>query len=173
MASRRGVHLYLRKPGAKRVPLPGPLYSHEFWRAYHAAEAAQPIKLNRNPPGSVSSAIVGYYSSAEFKHLAESTRANYRRILERFRAEHGAKPLAGLQTRHINAIIDKMAERPAAANGLRKRLHTVMEYAIGAGLIADYPISRAKHVRYVEKSYRSWTEADIDAYRKRWTPDTS
>jgi integrase len=165
--------IYLRKPGEKRVPLPGPLYSHEFWKAYHAAFTAQPsAKLERNPDGGVSAAIIGYYRSAEYKHLAESTRANYRRILERFRAEHGTKPLAGLQTKHINAIIDKMADRPAAANGLRKRLHTVMEYAIGAGLLDVNPIRRAKHVRYVAKSYRSWTEADIDAYRKRWTPET-
>jgi hypothetical protein len=169
--------IYLRKPGEKRVPLPGPLYSHEFWKAYYAAKTAQPAaKPKRNPQGSVSAAIVAYYSSAEYKHLAESTRENYRRILERFRSDHGAKPLVDLQTKHINAIIDRMAERPAAANGLRKRLHTVMEFAIGAGLITANPISRAKHVSYVEKSYRSWTEADKrntfrDAFEKNWIED--
>lgn len=165
--------LYLRRPGEKLVPLPGPLFSHEFWTAYYAAWRAQPEpKPDRNPAGSVSAAIAGYYGSAEYKSLAASTKQNYRRILERFREDHGTKSLANLETRHINAIIDKMADRPAAANGLRKRLHTVMEWAIGAGLIAANPISRAKHVRYVERSYRAWTDDDVAAFRKHWAPGT-
>ena len=165
--------IYLRKPGEKRVPLPGPLYSPAFWTAYHAGLASQPVATpDRNPAGSVSAAIMGYYGSAEYKHLADSTRANYRRMLERFRAEHGTKPLARLETRHINAIIDAKADTPAAANGLRKRLHTVLEYAIGAGLLTENPIKRAKIVKYNEQSYRSWTEEDISAYRARWPEGT-
>jgi hypothetical protein len=99
----------------------------------------------RNPAGSVSAAIACYYTSAEYRQMAESTRANYRRVLERFRAKYGTMPLARLETHHVNAIIDKASERtteapkksggkrrhlggPAAANVLRKRLHTVFEY---------------------------------------------
>lgn len=57
----------------------------------------------------------GKQTSAEYKNMAESTRDNYRRVLERFRKEHGAKPLARLETRHINAIIDKASERTTEA----------------------------------------------------------
>src|SRR4051794_37322265 len=76
--------IYLRKPGEKRIALPGPLYSPAFWTAYEAAMAAQPApaERERNPAGSVSAAIAGYYSSAEYRQMAESTRANYRRVLE-------------------------------------------------------------------------------------------
>jgi hypothetical protein len=136
--------IYLREPGEKQVPLPGPLYSPAFWTAYHAAFGAQPVaEQERNPAGSVSAAIACYYTSAEYRQMAESTRANYRRVLERFRAKYGTMPLARLETHHVNAIIDKASEReapkksggkrrhvggPAAANVLRKRLHTVFEY---------------------------------------------
>lgn len=165
--------IYLRRPGEKHAPLPGPLFSHEFWAAYHSAGIQRPKgQPERNPPGSLSVAIMGYYGSAEYKTLAVSTRTNYRRILEKFREAHGTKSLAKLETKHINAIIDQMADRPAAANSMRKRLHTVVEYAIGAGLIKDNPIKRAKIVKYVERSYRAWTEDDIAAYRKRWTEGT-
>ncbi len=42
--------IYLRRPGEKRTALPGPLFSHEFWAAYHAAKAAKTVeKLERNP----------------------------------------------------------------------------------------------------------------------------
>jgi integrase len=183
--------IYLRKPDEKRIALPGPLYSPAFWTAYESAMAAQPAteQPERNPAGSMSAAIAGYYTSAEYRLMAESTRANYRRVLERFRARYGTLPLSRLETRHINAIIDTASERttepakkpggkvrnvggPAAANVLRKRLHTVLEYAIGAGMLTDNPIKRAKRVKYTEKSYRSWTDADVEAYRKRWKAGT-
>ncbi|MET4722016.1 integrase [Bradyrhizobium japonicum] len=167
--------IYLRKAGEKRVPLPGPLFSYQFWEAYHRAAQGVVAAIRtsadpeeRNPPGSVSTAIAGYYGSAEFKQLADSSRSNRRRILERFRKEHGAKSLAKLETKHINAIIDKKADKPAAANELRKLLHIVFEYAIGAGLITENPIKRAKRVKYVKRSHRAWTDADVEAYRERW-----
>jgi hypothetical protein len=174
---RRGKpRIYLRRPGQKRVPLIGPLYSDAFWKAYHAAMAGDPPLPSpgsaKTKPGSMSAVIVGYYGSAEFKTLAVSTKGNYRRILERFREKHGDKPVALLETRHVNAMIDAIADKPAAANHLRKRLHTVMEYAIGAGYRTDNPISRAKRVKYKTLGYRTWTESDIAAFRKRWALKT-
>ena len=40
--------VYLRRPGEKRVPLAGPLFSYQFWGAYHSAaqriaEATRPL----------------------------------------------------------------------------------------------------------------------------------
>ncbi len=162
--------IYLRKPGHKRVALPGPIRSKAFWDAYNAIVTDKPreILVTRNPAGSISSAIAGYYGSAEYKRLSPSSRTNYRRVLEHFRMEHGEKQLAKLETKHVNAIMDSMANTPAAANILRKRLHSLYEFAIGAGLATDNPIKRAKRVRYDQKSYRSWTEADIEAYRTEW-----
>lgn len=171
--------IYLRKPGEKRVPLAGPLFSYQFWEAYHRAAQGVSAAIqsdtqpeDRNPPGSVSAAIAGYYGSAEYKQLADSSRSNRRRILERFRKEHGTKSLAKLETKHINAIIDKKADKPAAANELRKLLHIVFEYAIGAGMLTENPIKRAKRVKYVKRSHRAWTDADVEAYRKRWPEGT-
>jgi integrase len=173
---RNGIdRIYLRKPGERRVALPGPVCSNAFWDAYNAAVSDQPreVLVTRNPAGSISSAIAGYYSSAEYKRLSASSKMNYRRVLEHFRTEHGEKSLASLETRHVNAIMDSMAKTPAAANILRKRLNSVFEYAIGAGLVDDNPIKRAKRVKYDQKSYRSWTEADIAAYRAEWKEGTS
>lgn len=167
--------IYLRKPGEKKVALPGPVRSKAFWDAYNAivTDQQREILVTRNPAGSISSAIAGYYSSAEYKRLSLSSRTNYRRVLEHFRVEHGEKQLAKLETKHVNAIMDSMANTPAAANILRKRLHSLYEFAIGAGLVTDNPIKRAKRVRYNQKSYRSWTEADITAYRAKWQEGTT
>jgi len=168
--------IYLRKPRAQRIALPGPLYCEAFWSAYHAAMAGETLNISagveRNAAGSMSAVIAAYYGSAEFKTLAASTKVTYRRILEKFRETSGHKPVALLETRHVNAMIDAIAETPAAANHLRKRLHTVLEYAVGAGLRSDNPVSRAKRVKYKTRGYRTWTDADIHAFRKRWSSST-
>src|SRR5437870_4195071 len=89
---RERPRIYLRKPKQRVVPLPGPLYSDDFWTAYHAAMKAEtpvaPVGLGRNKPGSLSAIITGYYGSAEYKTKAESTKQSYRRVLEKFREKH-------------------------------------------------------------------------------------
>ena len=54
---------YFRRPGHKRIPLPGLPGSDEFMSAYQAAVAgvAAPLGINRTKPGTVNAAIVGYY----------------------------------------------------------------------------------------------------------------
>ncbi|RVO24096.1 tyrosine-type recombinase/integrase [Sinorhizobium meliloti] len=161
--------IYYREPGKPQVALPGPLYSEEFWIAYHKAKAAEPVSAGKPPvAGSMGSSIQGYYRSAEFAQLAESTQAVYRRILDAFAKEHGHAPIAGLQTKHINVLIDAKGATPAAANILRKRLSSVFEYAKSVGMIQVNPAKEAKRIKTKSKGYRTWTEADIAAYRERW-----
>jgi integrase len=163
--------IYLRRPRKPQVALPGPLYSQAFWTAYHEAMVGiAPVAKGSEAVarGSVSEAVVRYYSSAEYKRLATSTKVTYRSIIERFRSKHGDKPLARLETKHVNNMIDDLADTPAAATIFRKRLHTVMKVAIGAGLLKVNPVAGAKIVKYKTKGYRTWTETDIAAYRARW-----
>jgi integrase len=167
------ARVYLRRPGQKQVALPSPLYSQEFWTAYHAAMADEPVKTSQLKPGSVSAAILGYYGSAEFKALAPTTRATYRGILDRFRAKQwGDGPIAGMQTKHVNQIIDSVADTPAAASNLRKRLSAVMDYAVSVGMRADNPVASAKRVKLKAGGHRTWTEDDIAAFRKQWAVGT-
>ena len=55
----------------------------------------------RTLPGSFSALCVSYYGSPEFRGLKASTQAVRRNILERFRAEHGHRPLKDLQRVHM------------------------------------------------------------------------
>ena len=67
---------YLRKPGLKRVPLPGLPWSPEFMAAYEAAIASaknEPSK-NRVKPGSIADLIALYYQTAAFTRLSDATR---------------------------------------------------------------------------------------------------
>jgi integrase len=61
-----------------------------------------------------------------------------------------------------------MADRPASANNLRDRLNVLMQFAVSDGWREDNPITNAKRIKHVTKGYRSWSEVDISAFRKRW-----
>jgi len=168
--------IYFRRPPAPSVPLPGPLHSEAFWAAYNKALKGQPVKsplgASRSKTGTVAELIAAYYGSAEWKGLAASSKATYRRILSRFAERYGEGPVAELETHHINAILDAAADHPAAANNLRDRLNVLMKFAIGAGYRKDNPIRDAKKIKHKAKGYRTWSEDDIGAFRKRWPVGT-
>lgn len=161
--------IYYRKPGKPQVALPGPLYCEEFWIALRKAEAMEATPAGKAPlAGTIGAAVMGYYGSAEFVQLAPSSQSVYRRILDRFAAQHGGAPIGELETRHVNMMIDALAKTPAAANNFRKRISGVFEYAKSVGTIAVNPAREAKRIKIKSDGYRSWTEGDVSAYRAKW-----
>ena len=164
------VRYYLRKPGLPRVTLPGLPYSVEFMAAYHAGLAGkrQPIGADRAAAGTVNALAVAYYSSSDFAGLAKVTKATYRNVLERFRAEHGDKPAALLQRKHILGFMDAKATTPAAANALLKMLRILMQFALDREMRADDPTQGVRRLRYVSDGFRQWSEDDIALFEAHW-----
>src|SRR5262245_10393142 len=75
---------YFRRPGFKRVPLPGLPGSFEFMDAYQAALAMQlprpMIGASRTKAGSISALVVSYFASTAFLSLRPATQTTYRNI---------------------------------------------------------------------------------------------
>jgi hypothetical protein len=97
------VRYYFRRRGIKAIPLPGLPGSEEFI-AYAAALASMPdqqIGAHRTLPGTINAPVVTYYKSNEWFALAAETQKTRRRIIERFRVQHGDKRVALLQREHI------------------------------------------------------------------------
>ena len=147
-----------------QIPLPGKPGSPEFQQAYAAALADTPT---REPPegrdglGTIGAAIAGYYGHTLFATLSDSSRQMRRRELERIRQEHGGKPIAQLERKHIEAMIGK--RKPQAALNLLKTLRGLMRYAVKTGLRAEDPT-----LGIIRREYRSqgghihtWDEAEI------------
>ena len=78
------------------------------------------IAAHRTLPGTINALVVTYYKSDEWHALAADTQKTRRRIIERFRAQHGDKRVALLQREHIlkDARGDREAIREAPV-GLR------------------------------------------------------
>ena len=130
------VRRYFRRPGFKRIPLPGPPGSAGFMAAYQAAsEIALAIGARqRSKPGSASAAIAGYYTSLEFRSLASGTQGMRRAILERFRRDHGEKPIALLHSKFIAATLSQMT--PHVARSWLKTLRGLLQFCIAQEMVA-------------------------------------
>jgi hypothetical protein len=123
---------YLRRPGYKRVPLPGLPWSPEFMAHYHDATAGKPmphIGSDRVKPRSMRALAIAYYDSAAFKGLKPITQGVYRNIIDRFCREtdrdgqpYCDKSAVTIKSYNIEKLMDLRADKPDSANGLRKVL---------------------------------------------------
>jgi integrase len=90
-----------------------------------------------------------------------------RSILERFRRDHGDKPVARLEPAHIAAIVAAKAATPTAANNFRKVLHHLLDHAIALGMIASNPVKLVKRFKIKGEGFHTWTEAEVARYIER------
>lgn len=166
------VRHYFRRPGSKRVTLPGQPGSPEFLAAYQAAigsevvPQARAIGVDRVKPGSIAALIVSFYSSPGFRNRADITRRNYRNVLEHFRKEHGHKSAAGLRKDHVEAMLAGMT--PGAAYSLRRVLKLIMAHAVKTKMRADNPLLAMEKAQRATVGHRTWEETDIQRYEKHW-----
>jgi integrase len=153
--------------------LNGTPWSEDFMRQHAAAldgvkaPAAGNIGAECTKPGSFNALVVSYYRSADFANLKSSTQAQRRNVIERFRAEHGTKPLKGLSRDHIKAIIASKAATPEAANHLLKVLRVMLAYAVDEKMIAANPAIGLKKYRKHTNGFHLWSEEEIAQFETR------
>jgi integrase len=161
------VRWYYRKRGRKDVRLPGLFGSPEFMEAYTAAISnREPIEIGakRVKAGTIASVIGLYLASAGFAGLAAGTRCSRRYILERLREEHGDKPIALIERKHVKAMVDAKASTPTVARNLLQMLRLLIAFAIEAGICRDDPTIGVSHAKIKIKGHATWEEADIAIY---------
>ena len=172
------VRIYYRRAKEPRIPLRGPLYSEEFWHDYQSAMMGQkhkpPVGASRSKAGTFNDLITRYYKSSAFTTLAESTRNTYRGQIEKFRKEHGDKPVSALKAKHVDAILGKLAETSTAqAHKLRKRLSKLMSLAVKWEFTENNPMLNAERIKHKTKGYEPWSEEDVQKFRSRWPEGTT
>jgi len=166
------VRYYFRRRGSKAIPLPGLPGSEEFMAAYAAALAGLPehlaeIGVSRTLPGTISALAISYYASNEWQKLAEDTRKNRRRVIERFRAQHGDKRVALLQREHILGMLGAI-ERPSAKRQWLKTIRGLLRAAVPT-MRRDDPTDGIASVKLPKsKGHHTWTDEEIAQYRAHW-----
>jgi integrase len=171
-ADRHGkVRFYFRRPGFKRVPLPGAPWSPEFMDAYNAARAGITTTKTsageaRSQPGTIAAAVAEYLGSAAFQGLALETRRTRRVILNKFREQHGEKRVASLRRVDIDRMMAARVSTPSGARNFLITIRILMGWCITAGLRSDDPTTGVKKIPIKTAGYKSWSEDDIAAFEK-------
>ena len=137
-------------------------------RQYAAAlEPASNIGASgRTLPGSFNSLIVSYYRT-DFRRLKPSTQRLWRNIIERFRSEHGSKPVARLERKHIKDIIGAKAQDLQQIVGRLRRRRLLLNHAVEIGMIANNPATGVKRYESHGDGFHTWTENEIARFEER------
>ena len=163
------ARFYFRRPGFKRVPLPGLPWSPEFMQAYENAAAGQPVPIGSSQvkPGTMLALALNYFASPAFRTLRRSTQRAYRGTIDRLCRDHGDKRAANLRREHVVKLMAARAGQPAAANALRMVLRVMMKHAVDIGLRADDPTREVRAIRVKTGGFHSWTDAEIAQFEQR------
>jgi integrase len=164
------VRHYFRRPGGKRIALPGAPGSAEFMAAYKAALGGEDVPVatpkSRGEPGTFNRLAAQYFASPDFLRLRVRTQHVYRLVIDRFLAEHGHRRVAEMRRDDVKKIMALKAATPGSANDLLKKIRTLIKFAIDAGWRSDDPTLRIK--TFPEHEFHTWTEDEITQYEERW-----
>lgn len=146
----------------------------EFTEAYRnwEREGRIEVAVDRAKPGSFDDLISRFYKSKHWKQIKPSTQIGYRGELERFRKIYGKRTVATMTARHVGNLINKMADRPSAANNLRKRLGQLFKFAVQLGWRTDNPASVVSGLRIRSEGYRTWQEEQIAQFEAKFAVGT-
>jgi integrase len=166
------VRRYVRVPGKPKVRLhaePGTdAFEEEYRRALDANPPPPKPAVGKVAPGSLDSFIVAYYACGDFRRMDQRSQHVRRLILEKFRTEHGSKPAARLEDRHIRHIRDARIETPEAANSLLKALRAVFKFAMAEKLASDNPALRVPYLAPKNpEGFATWGPDDIAKFEAR------
>ena len=157
-------YLY-RRVGSMLIPLPNLPENHpDFIAAY--VEAGKAVPKPRYAEGSISALIEAYLASTEYKRLADSTRAVWRRTLSKINDERGVAKLKDLKPEHLRRDIRPLS--PGAASNRLKAWRSILQFAVDEGLISVDPSNGIRPARAEVSPHRQWTTEEIEQFRSFW-----
>ena len=164
---------YVRRPGMRKVALPGLPGSPEFMDVYSAAMSGRPMPQAKHGPGTLSDLVARYFASSRFTNLSASSQATYRNALGKHCERDGHRLVNDLTPDKAEKIIAEIgATKPGLANLHRSILSAVFRYAVKLRMRTDNPFSVDVIEPYKLGSHHTWTDAELAAFRQRWPMGT-
>ena len=160
---RNGRRWYYYRRGDRYFPLPSPTeptFKAEYDRVHRSFE------VGRAPSaaGSFAKLVEDFRASAGFHEKAPKTKKDYVRYLDGLVATFGDVPVHRISRKGVLALRDQLKTKPRTANYVMQVLRLVLNYAVDLGLIDQNPAARPKRLK-TGPGHKTWTEADIAAYR--------
>lgn len=154
-----------RRVGPALIPLPDlPEHHPDFLAAYVAAGDAKPTP--RRAAGSITALCEAYLGSHEYQRLAPSTRAMWRRTLDRISDERGIGLVRDLRVEHLRK--DIRALTPGAAQNRLKGWRAILKFAVEDGWITSDPSAGIRAQKGKVTPHHQWSADEISAFRDYW-----
>jgi integrase len=111
--------------------------------------------------------VAGYFRSAAFANLSQSSQRLYRIALKPVLEAHGHRLVRELPKAAARNVIEAVGvAHPGMANVTRAVLSKVMAYAVATGVRTDNPFAGLE--RYRLGTHHTWTDAEIAQFERRW-----
>jgi integrase len=166
------TYYYAWRGGPRLRGEPG---SPEFISSYNEA-----IENRRAPDAARFRSLVTLYkASADYKKLADTTKRNWSRWLDRIADHFGDLRIAQFdRPEKIRPIIrqwrNQWSDKPRSADYALQVLSRVLSHAVDPlGKIAANPCEGIKHIYQVDRSSIIWTDADIAQVKKTCSADVA
>ena len=158
---------YVRRPGLRRIALPGLPGSPEFMQAYQDAIGG-PVARPRAPKaGTLAALAAEFFASTEFANLKPSSRRLYRVTLGPVLDIDGHRLVRDLPPDKARKIIQEIGARhPALANLTKSVLRRLFSFAIAIGQRRDNPFDAVPS--YKIGTHHTWTDDQLNVYEKHW-----
>src|SRR5262249_16063444 len=171
---RHGRARYYFRYRGQQWPIPAP-GTEGFATAYEKLLAN--IRSHHNVkfmPGSLGWAIEKFLASPLYNERAETTRRNYRRVLDQLRESYGTGLLRDLQPRHIRQIRNDVGKTSTTAADIAMSLISALwDFAIEKleqhDLGAD-PTYGIKRVHEVKHEHEPWPQELIERFMREARP---
>lgn len=164
---------YVRKGAGPRIRLAAEYGTEAFWAEYSEAIAGKTEPTRRKPrSGSLAWLCEQYRQSAAWAALKPATRRQRDNIMRRVLAKAGEEPFVDIDKASILAGMDAKKATPAAARNFLETMRGLFRWAHDAQHIDEDPTHGVRAERKQTDGLKPWSEAEIDAFRRRWPPGT-
>jgi integrase len=165
---------YVRRPGQSRVRIRAEYGSPEFIAEYQAIMAGAPARRpSATKSGSLAWLLERYRDASAWASLSIATRRQRENIFKHVMAKAGSEPAADVDRADIQAGIDARRHTPAQARNFLDAMRGLFQWAVRAGLVDTDPTTGVDRPKKPNgEGFPVWTEADVDAYERRWPVGT-
>jgi integrase len=165
----RKVRWRFRMKGRPECYIAGVYGSKDFQAAYELAVNGESKLINPTPEaerGTFDWLIEQYKRTPKWQNIGPVYKKNLSYQFERFRLQHGWKSVSHLELEHVEAILSKKHNTPAAANELLKLLRRLCRFAIRRGVITIDPTVSVEKYKTNPDGFHTWTEDEILKFEK-------